>query len=243
MNTRERGIPVKIVPDNIVDSIVFLQFETEFNQKKIESEVVTFLNVTYSDNLFRPTPLRKKEVEGMNNPTADGYFYSDGIVKVLVDEDKLVINCLNGYPGWNDVFKNLVYGLIDVFHQEYVRFTKVGVRYISMLKNESLIDNLDGEIRFNNFKVFNGAIYNFSCGASDNQHSAQVNVRLTEKAKYEDGLASIVDIEVLSNTTNIAQKTAQEVCEHVEYCHIVEKDVFYRLLSDNYVDSHNPVWR
>lgn len=46
MNTRERGVPVKIVPDNIVDSIVFLQFETEFNQKKIESEVVTFLNVT-----------------------------------------------------------------------------------------------------------------------------------------------------------------------------------------------------
>ena len=66
---------------------------------------------------------------------------------------------------------------------------------------------------------------------------------LTEKAKFEDRLASIVDIEVLSNTTNIAQKTVQEVCEHVEYCHIVEKDVFYRLLSDNYVDSHNPVWR
>lgn len=55
---------------------------------------MTFLNVTYSDNLFRPTRLRKKEVEGMNNPTVDGFFYSDEIVKVLVDEDRLVINCL-----------------------------------------------------------------------------------------------------------------------------------------------------
>lgn len=80
-----------------------------------------------------------------------------------------------------------------------------------MLKNESLIDNLDEEIRFNNFHVFNGATYNFSCGASDNQYRAQVNVQLTEKAKFEDGVASIVDIEVLSNTTNIAQNTTQYV--------------------------------
>ena len=242
MNTQERGIPIKIEPDNIVDSIILLQFETEYNKKKIESELASFLNDTYSDNHFLPTPLRKKDLESMNQTDADGCFYSDGVVKVLVAEDKLVINCLNGYPGWNEVLKKLVYGLINVFHQRYVRFTKVGVRYISMLKNESLIDNLDGEIRFNNFQVFNGATYNFSCAASDNNHNAEVNVRLTEKAKYETGLASIVDIEVFSDTDNFSQKTINEVQEYVEYCHAIEKDVFYRLLSENYVNSHNPVW-
>ena len=35
MNTQERGIPIKIEPDNIVDSIILLQFETEYNQKKL----------------------------------------------------------------------------------------------------------------------------------------------------------------------------------------------------------------
>lgn len=34
MNTQERGIPIKIEPDNIVDSIILLQFETEYNKKR-----------------------------------------------------------------------------------------------------------------------------------------------------------------------------------------------------------------
>ena len=74
MNTQERGIPIKIEPDNIVDSIILLQFETEYNKKKIESELASFLNDTYSDNHFLPTPLRKKDVESMNQTDADGCF-------------------------------------------------------------------------------------------------------------------------------------------------------------------------
>lgn len=241
MNTQKRGIPIKIAPDNILDSIVFLQFETDFNKKKIESELVSFLNKTYPDNQFLPTPLRKKDAESIN--TDNGCFYSNGVVKVFVVEEQMVINCLNEYPGWDNVLKSFVYNLIEFFHQTCVRFTKVGVQYISVLKEESLIDNLDGEIRFNNFKVFNGATYKFSCSASDNNHSAIVNVQLTEKAKYDGKLASIVDIKVLSNHADIANTATKVVCELVEYCHSIEKDVFYRLLSDEYVDSHNPVWR
>ena len=243
MNTIERGIPLKIENDNIIDSIVFLKFKTDFNQKKIESVLVSFLKNTSPDTPFYPTPLRKKDIEGVDNHEKDGQFYSDGVVKVLVDEDKLVVNCLNKYPGWNSVLGKFVCDLIHVFQQEYVHFTEVGVRYISLLKDESLIENLDGKISFNNLKVFNGATYNFSCDASDGKHSAQVKVRLTEKAKYESGFASIVDIEVFANTANTSSITADSVCGYVVYCHYVEKDIFYRLLSDSYVDSHNPVWK
>ena len=243
MNTTKRGIPLKIENDSIIDSIIFLKFETDFNQKKIESVLVSFLKKTFSDNPFFSTPLRKKDTESMDNHEKDGQFYSNGVVKVLVDGDRLVVNCLNKYPGWKNVLGQFVCDLIHVFQQKYVHFTEVGVRYISLLKGESLIENLDGEIRFNNFKVFNGATYNFSCDVSDGKHSAQVKVRLTEKAKYESGFASIVDIEVFANTANMSSITVNGVCEYVFYCHYVEKDIFYRLLSDSYVDSHNPVWK
>ena len=85
MNTTKRGIPLKIENDSIIDSIIFLKFETDFNQKKIESVLVSFLKKTFSDNPFFSTPLRKKDTESMDNHEKDGQFYSNGVVKVLVD--------------------------------------------------------------------------------------------------------------------------------------------------------------
>ncbi|WP_455643795.1 TIGR04255 family protein [Parabacteroides sp.] len=244
MDTIKRGIPIKIDNDGIVDSIVMLQFVTDYNQKKLDTELQSFLNKTLTDNGFFPTPLRRKDVKEINTPNKDGVFYSNGVLKVLIDGDKFVVNCLEEYPGWNDVLGKFVLGIINVFQQRFVRFMYVGVRYISILKNESLIENLDGEIKFNNFNVFNGANYNFTCSASDNKsHQAQIAVHLTEKAKYEGGLASIVDIEVNSNLEESNINTAEDVFEHLSYCHTVEKDIFYRLLSDSYVDFHNPVWK
>ena len=44
MDTIKRGIPLKIDNDGIVDSIIILQFETEYNQKKLEKILISFLN-------------------------------------------------------------------------------------------------------------------------------------------------------------------------------------------------------
>jgi len=243
MDTIKRGVPLKIDNDGIVDSIVILRFETEFNHKKLEHELVSFLNEELTNKQFFSTPRRIKDAKNLHAYVEEGFFYSNGILKVLIDDDKFVINCLDTYPGWKNVLGKFVYGVIKIFHSRLVNFTYVGVRYINMFKNESLIENLDGEIRFNNFNIFNGSTYNFTCDAFDGTtHHAKVAVHLTEKAKYEEGFASIVDIEVNSNLGKFEINNADDVYSHVAYCHNVMKDIFYRLLSDKYVDSHNPIW-
>lgn len=243
MDTIKRGIPLKIDNEGIVDSIVILQFETEFNQKKLENELLLFLNEKLTNNEFRPTPRRKKDVRKLDSFVEDGYFYSNGILKIFIDSDKFCINCIGKYPGWNDVLGPFVYGIVNTFHSKFVMFTGVGVRYINIFQNESLIENLDGEIQFNNFNIFNGSTYNFTCGAMDGStHNAKATVHLTEKAKMDNDLASIVDIEVKTNLKDFKISRANDVYSHVSYCHSVMKDIFYRLLSDKYVDSHNPVW-
>lgn len=243
MDTIKKGVPKKIDNDGLVDSLVVLDFETDYNIKKLETELDKFLNEKLTSNEFAKTPLRKKDLESFPNyANSTNVFYSNGELKVFIDDNKFVVNSLAHYPGW-EVLGKFVYGLIDKFF-EIVHFKNVGVRYISLMKNESFVENMDGAIRFNHFNVFNGAEYNFSCAAKsdDGLNDAKVVVHLTEKALINGMLASVVDVEVTTNLINYNLQTKKDIFSHIQYCHGVEKDVFFRLLSDNYINAHNPVW-
>lgn len=163
MNTKKRGLPLKIDNDGIIDSIVMLQFETDYNLKKLDSILVDYLNNILTNNDFEATSLRAKEIKDSKEESHTGYFYSNGQLKVFIDGDKFVINCIGEYPEWNDILGHFSWSIIKNFW-DYVKFSVVGVRYISMLINDSLIDNLDGSIRFENLDIFNGANFHFTCG-------------------------------------------------------------------------------
>ena len=243
MDTIKKGVPKKIDNDGLVDSLVVLDFETDYNIKKLESELDKFLNENLTSNEFAKTPLRKKDLESFpNNANSTDVFYSNGELKVFIDDNKFIVNSLNKYPGW-DVLGKFVHDIINVFF-ELVHFNHVGVRYISLMKNESFVENMDGSINFNHFRVFNGAEYNFSCAANekDGLNDAKIVVHLTEKAKINDGLSSIIDVEATTDLKKYNPQNQDAVFSHVQYCHVVEKDVFFRLLSDKYISKHNPVW-
>lgn len=244
MDTINKGVPKRIDNDGLVDSLVVLAFETDYNIRKLEFVLNQYLNKRLTQNEFAKTPLRKKDLEQLSNETnSTDVFYSNGILKVFIGNNKIVVNSLSGYPGW-DVLGTFVCGIIEVFF-DFVHFDRVGVRYVSLMTDESFVENMDGAIKFNHFNVFNGAQYSFSCAANtpDASNDAKVVVHLTEKAKINDGLASIVDIEVTTDLNKYNPQNKKAVYNHVLYCHDVEKDVFFRLLSDKYINAHNPQWQ
>lgn len=243
MDTKKRGLPLKIDNDGIIDSIVMLQFETDYNLKKLEAILVDYLNNKLTNNGFEATPLRINDIKDSNEANRTDCFYSDGQLKVFIDGDRFVINCIGEYPGWSDILGRFSWEIIKTFW-EYVKFSVVGVRYISMLINDSLIENLDGSIIFNNLDIFNGANYHFTCGActDDGKHKSNISVHLTEKGVVNNTLSSIVDIEATTLLKDFNPMSFKDVYNHLNYCHYIEKDIYYRLLSDKYVDSHNPVW-
>lgn len=114
MDTINRGVPKKIDNDGLVDSLVVLSFETDYNTKKLETELDKFLNEKLTSNEFAKTPLRKKDLESFpNDSNSTNVFYSNGELKVFIDDNKFVVNSLVQYPGW-EVLGKFVHGLIDL---------------------------------------------------------------------------------------------------------------------------------
>ena len=66
MDTKKRGLPLKIDNDGIIDSIVMLQFETDYNLKKLEAILVDYLNNKLTNNGFEATPLRINDIKDSN---------------------------------------------------------------------------------------------------------------------------------------------------------------------------------
>lgn len=218
MDTNKKGVPKRIDNDGLVDSLVVLVFETDYNIRKLEFVLNQYLNKRLTQNEFATTPLRKKDLEQFSNETnSTDVFYSDGVLKVFIDNNRIVVNSLSGYPGW-DVLGTFVYGIIEAFF-DFVHFDRVGVRYVSLMKDESFVENMDGSIIFNHFNVFNGAKYSFSCAAKtpDASNDAKVVVQLTEKAKINDELASIVDIEATTDLKKYNPQNKEAVYSHVCY--------------------------
>ena len=86
-------------------------------------------------------------------------------------------------------------------------------------------------------------------------HSALKNLEIALGVKKSNGTYQILgnqnfaeySVEQMtylnSNFLDFEINNANDVYSHDSYCHSVMKDIFYRLLSDKYVDSHNPGWR
>lgn len=235
------GLPERISPDSLKDTIVQVHFTTEYNYSKLETTLKEVLEELNPEG-FHPYPIGKNENKIREDITYIGenrrYFYSDGITKVLIDGSTISFNCVNGYPGWNN-YRNLILGVLDRW-KEFVSYKSLMIRYISIFANESIQTFLDGKIYLKELDIFNGSTFSFNCKASGQGYNADVVVRLTEKAKTSTGLASVSDVMV--STILDDNISFQEVRHNLDYIHFAEKDVFFKLLKREYVESLNPVW-
>lgn len=236
-----KGLPERISPDGLKDTVVQVHFATDYNYSKLETTLKEVLEKLHPQG-FHPYPIGKTEnkirEEGSYIGENRRYFYSDGITKVLIDGTTVSFNSVNGYPGWNN-YRKLILGVLDRL-KDLISYKSLMIRYISTFENESVQTFLDGKIYLEQLEIFNGSTFSFNCKASGQGYSADVVVRLTEKAKTSTGLASVSDVMVSTMLDdNISFK---EVQNNLDYIHLTEKDVFFKLLKREYVDSLNPIW-
>lgn len=237
-----KGLPKHISPDGLKDSIVVINFYTDYNRTKIESIVHEALEQSRPDS-FTKIPLGRNEMLQLANSHKDvpEYFFSDGFYKIIVESNKISFNILEKYTGWGNYCRFIYHVLFNIF--PYIIMEGASLRYISIMPNQSIIENLDGCIALNQMKIFKGSTFNFNCNVSDEKNgiSAIAIVRLTEQGMINGIYTSIRDIEVKYDS--LGQKFPQDKFEVVlNTLHNMEKDIFFKLLKRTYVDSLNPEW-
>lgn len=234
------GVPLRISPDGLKDTIVHVHFATDYNYSKLDQVLKETLDKIRSDS-FNSYPVGRAErnlKENSSDTENKRLFYSDGISKILIDGNTISFNSVNGYTGWNN-YRNLINGVLLGLN-EFTTYNSLMIRYISVFEEQSIVKALDGDITLNQLEIFNGSTFSFNCHAASDKHEAEVIVRLTENIKTPNGLASISDILVSSIITE--EMSFDSVIEQLDYIHATEKDVFFKLLKRSFVESLNPVW-
>ena len=237
MDTRN-GIPKKITPDCLVDSIIEFAIETDYKDEFIERIIHESIKASYPNDEFRIFPMYGKD-EGK-------HFLANDKFRIYVCSSLISINIVSQYPGWdvlNRFIKNALQGLYNV-EKPVLKFQQVRINYVSRFPQISRFDIWDGDpIKLNQIPPFFGRefSFNFSILSKEKQLLAEANVKLNDQLPYGDGKGVYSRIYVALQAVR-GDGNWSTVYEQLQLLHDNEKEVFFRLLSKEFVDKLNPEW-
>lgn len=237
MDTR-KGIPKKITPDCLVDSVVEFDIETDYKDEFIERIVYDSIRASYPDDEFRIYPMNGKE-EGK-------HFLANDKFRVYVCSNLISFNIVSQYPGWNILnrfIKDALQGLYNV-EKPMLNFQQVRIKYVSRFPNISIFEVWDGDpIKLNQIPPFLGRefSFNFSIFSKEKQLLAEANVKLNDQLPFDQGKGVYSRIYVALQAVK-GNGDWSTVYEQLQLLHYNEKEVFFRLLSQEFVDKLNPEW-
>lgn len=224
MNTSK--IPLRITPDNLSDAYVRIGFTTEFNVRALE-------DVLRSQEFVKIPLSVKTSLESK-------YYFSDEKIKFTISEECIDINIVGSYQGWS-YYQARIAQLVEKLSPKVV-FTSLTLKYRSIWPNLNIFDVIDGELKLNRFgKRFHGTSLTFPAKWKPNsEQEISAVVEITENIEMDGELASIIDIHLDKSLP--ACVNLQTLLSNLNEAHKAQKDMFFSLLDEEFVNSLNPVW-
>lgn len=234
MDPRKK-MPIRIDNDGLANAIVILTYSSNYNREYIESRIQTSLNAVFKTNFQKVMMPRPITVEG----EVIDHFIANRDFRIQVTKSMININIVKNYIGWSN-YSSLILALLDSL-EEAVIYHVAQVRYMSLFDEISIFEELDGKFKFEYIPVFFGTQLNFRCNAHDENKDMHcvISVKVTDKAQVDDRLLSIVEICAETNMGDADRKTAYS---YLDFLHYNEKQMFFTLLKDSFINQHNPVY-
>ena len=232
MKTDINSLPIHIDKDGLYNAIVVLHIESVYNIKYLLNVVMEKLNEK-GNPYYGFTIVANPDV---SNKDSDRQYIANNDYRIMFADDMISFNIVSGYKGWNNYKGFLMTVIHDLF--KIIKIKKIRFRYISVMEDESVFKNLDGTIKLNNLPNFNGTEFKFTCNVNDDYLcNAIANVQLVDKNQIGQRVFSIVDIEIKSD---VSDSSLQGLDNNLECIHFHEKNLFFLLMSDEFVESRNP---
>ena len=162
-------------------------------------------------------------------------FLQNDVYRVLVRTDCISFNSVKEYQRWPNYGAFIQKVIHRVLTLKEVTVERLMIRYISMYPDVSIFDNLNGKkMSLNAFPQIDGTEIRFKMGIADNAgHLGIATIRLTDNlpSNKPDVKVSVVDIQLDSTSNNDNQ---QEV---LEFLHTQERNLFFSILNDKFIES------
>lgn len=245
-------LPKKINPDSIKEAVVEIKYQSTL---PFEVLVGIFFNsfdesYTYINRPPQPPTLFQG---GLDSPGQElrirmsnqSVFYNDKI-SIQLFPNSFVFTCLEEYPGWDDYFSEINKALNQLNESRKITgWIRVGVRYISEYPNTELSECIKFTYSFGIPEV-NSSTSAFRSEFFFNEKKVILNLsnkvtiikQNTKTNQYEEVQTSIIDVDVISDKKEI--HTFEQLLNEIKENHLIEKEVYFRLLKDEFLKSLKP---
>lgn len=239
-------LPDKITPDHLKDTIVEYRFLSDYPSEILAGLIYQELK-SFSFSIV-PRPLPSHSIKLDRNHTilvggTDNVLFANDYVKIQlqVPESILVFNSLDQYPGWESYSNCLDEIINNLFAQKLVKaISRIGIRYISEFPNMSVFDIMN----YNpTLPLPLGEGQNITYKAEIRHEDYTVVLNLADRVYTSpDHFFSLVDIDVF-NTFPQHLYDVEHVLKTTSALHTIEKQVFFGILKDEYLQTLNPEYK
>jgi len=249
-------IPKKISPDSIKDSVVEIRYSS-----KIPFEVAIGFFYKSLDDTYnytnRPIGIGKQQLtnsipsnlQQIGIQIANRHLFYNEKIKIELLPNSIIFNCLDSYISWDIYQPEIEKTLSQITKAEIIEnYTRVGLRYISEYPNLDLKDCLKFSFSFN-MPEMKSKTYTFH--SEFNQDNLKIILNLNNNiqiinsksaSQNELGISSVSNVDIDVIMENIEEKSLESLLSKIEIVHQKEKEIFFNLLTDKFLESLNPVY-
>lgn len=239
--TQVSNLPKKINPDPIVESI----FEVRFSSPLPEDAIFGILYSQFKGEypqfeqlpiLQLPAAVRAQDPGLRYNP----YYKTQKENFILqVGPRSFSISNVAKYVGWGE-FSKKIYSTYEQVEKSGVigKIERIGLRYINILESINIYEKSNFVVSLKDEPVIRKTNIiteiPFEKGICMLKTTSDAEAQLGGKAG-KNIVGSVIDIDAVVN-----QSKFKDINEAVEYAHNIEKELFFKILSDDFVKTLKP---
>ena len=244
-------LPKKISPDNIREAVVEVRYDSDVPFELLVGLFVEVFDDTYT---YTNRPPQQPIASGTIGNTVRGVNIKIGLTSVVYNDNvsiqllpnSFVFTWQPQYAGWDEYRKEIATALEQLFSiKKTLIVNRVGLRYISEYPNKDLKDCFKFKFTFGLPEVESETV---SFRSEFKKDGTRIILNLSNRVPFvnpnpkpEDATVirtSIVDIDVICEdvqTTNLP-----DLLTTVDVNHTKQKEVFFTMIDDNYLQTLNP---
>lgn len=239
-------IPVKITPDRIRDSIVQVYFQAGIPFEPLIGifyAALTNAGWKYANRAQSQVPQKGMIIE---LSTGRQYFFIKDQVRLqLFPNQSLAFNCINSYIGWQR-YRSYIGSVFTELSKTgyFTNYFQAGIRYISEFANIDILEkiNFKAETSFNDENISNSS-YRLTFEKDNIFKTINIASKLPVNAvlanqKEPLSFTSLLDVDIVQK--KLSCKNVDELLINLDQLHTIEKKTFFRLLTDEFLQTLNP---
>lgn len=234
-------LPKTISPCPIVEAILEIRFSSSFPDDAVFGIIYNQLKDDFPR--FDPLPILQLPAairsQDPNMKYSPHYTSRNDNYVLQIGPRSFSINNVENYVGW-EVFSLKIFELIEKFEKSGIisQIERLGLRYINILENINVFENSNFSMTLKNEPLTNKT--NISTQIAYEKGFCEVKVTSNAEIKLGGGHGKLINGSVIDIDAIVAPDSFDDIKENIEYAHTIEKDLFYKILTEDFIKTLNP---